>query len=1026
MNTKHKSPGNVLRQNKSSSNKNVCKSTQSSKIFANSAIIKPKLTPPKNRTTANSKTKISKNKRYCILSSSQRNNNPNNNNTTQITNNVRVYIRFRPLNKLENNLLSNGIGWYSPIYQDNKVLTLETRKSPLSLGPSFSFDEIFDDSSSQEDVFNAVGKDIVIDIIHGYNGTIFAYGQSGSGKTFTMYGNNEQPITPASIGLVPRIVHNIFNHVQECNDNVTFQLKLSMLQIYKEVIYDLLTGEKDLKIKESPIKGVYVEGLSEVYLSTYEDFEDYYHLALQHRIVSDTKLNHYSSRSHSIMIFEVTQSFSKENFIRKGRLNLVDLAGSEKISKTGVVGETLEEAKKINLSLSALGNVIYALTIHADYVPYRNSKLTRILTESLGGNYKTSLIITCSPHSYHLDETLSSIQFGQRAKNITNKVKVNIRLSYEELLSLIEKLKMKLRKAHDVIRKGNKGDTNSNVNSDNQCSNCILMKERESVLNNKINAFIETIKQKDYQISQLKLQLESKNSKESNVSTNIYEQLLTDIKTQLTQLQSVHNTLITNHNDIHNIYFTQQSNYFQFIKDNMNTNYNDVNINEFIINNFRKFNSFYSNSINPILSHNYKDIYEQYIDSLKQIFQTQHDIQSKHNLPLFYVYFLYEYIQLYFQHQALSLSYTNVSNLNTSLCNINNTLSSFIEELLQINNDLTFNIAHYNLYNRSLIDQQRINNTDTNKPNNDDSNNKKILFNPFNDVIFHKRRPYKIHSLISKRSLDIMKSLCNGNSTRLSFSNGKHPYIYVDDTNINKNKFDVEQSAVHVDKKQSKFKMLRDGIVSTIKHNEHIKQAINALYSEIKLNSGLNRKFISDLIKGNDVMLENEYDVYFDKLYKANQSSVNISTSEIILQTTFDDVNCTSNKKELNSITKIKATNENVNVVESIKAIKIENAYMKEQDVKGKYLHGCNMEHTKYKDENKIEDIINKYMETGTATRRFDGIKVQYENNQIKCNYAGGLNAENKFELIPLQNEHITQIGGDIDSLLNESVFTDK
>ena len=1021
MNTKHKSPGNILRKNKSSSNKNICKSTQSSKIFANSAIIKSKLTPPKNRTTANSKTKIKKNQSYCILSSSQRKNNSPNNNTTQITNNVRVYIRFRPLNKLENNLLSNGIGWYSPIYQDNKVLTLETRKNPLSLGPSFSFDQIFDDSTSQEEVFNTVGKDIVTDIIHGYNGTIFAYGQSGSGKTFTMYGSNEQPITSASIGLVPRIVHNIFNHVQECNEDVTFQLKLSMLQIYKEIIYDLLTGEKDLKIKESPIKGIYVDGLSEVYLSTYEDFEDYYHLALQNRIISDTKLNHNSSRSHSIMIFEVTQSFSKENFIRKGRLNLVDLAGSEKISKTGVVGETLEEAKKINLSLSALGNVIYALTTHADYVPYRNSKLTRILTESLGGNYKTSLIITCSPHSYHLDETLSSIQFGQRAKNITNKVKVNIRLSYEELLSLIEKLKVKLRRAHDVIRKGNQGDINNNVNSDNQCSNCILMKERENVLNNKINAFIETIKQKDYQISQLKLQLESKNRKESNVSTNIYEQLLIDIKTQLTQLQNAHNTLITNHNDIHNMYFTQQSNYFQFIKDNMNTNYNNININEFIIKNFSKFNSFYSNSINPILSNNYKDIYEQYIDSLKQIFQTQHDIQSKHNLPLFYVYFLYEYIQLYFQHQTLSLSYTNISNLNNSLCNINNTLSSIIEELLQINNDLTFNIAHYNLYNHSII-EQRINNTDSNKPNNEDN---KILFNPFNDI-FHKRRPYKIHSLISKRSLDIMKAVRNGNSTRLSFSNGKYSHIYVDDTSINKNKFDIEQSAVHADKKQSKFKMLRDGIISTIKHNENIKQAINALYSEMKLNSGLNRKFINDLIKGNDVMLEHEYDVYFDKLYKAHQSNVNLSTSEIILQTTFDDVNCNSNKKELNSITKIKTTNENVNIVESIKAINIENVYVKEQDVKDKYLEGCEMGNNKYKGDNQLEDFITKYMETGTATRRFDGIKVQYENNQIKCNYAGGLNAENKFELIPLQNEHITQIGGDIDSLLNESVFTDK
>ena len=133
-------------------------------------------------------------------------------------------------------------------------------------------------------------------------------------------------------GLIPRIVEDVFNYVQTTDDNVKFQIKLSVFQIYKEVIYDLLTGEKDLKIKENPIKGIYVEGLSEVYLTNIQDFEDYSNLAQQNRIVSGTKLNQYSSRSHSIMILEVTQTFTKENLIKKGTLNLVDLAGSEKVS----------------------------------------------------------------------------------------------------------------------------------------------------------------------------------------------------------------------------------------------------------------------------------------------------------------------------------------------------------------------------------------------------------------------------------------------------------------------------------------------------------------------------------------------------------------------------------------------------------------------------------------------------------------------------------------------------------------------
>ena len=213
-------------------------------------------------------------------------------------------------------------------------------------------------------------------------------------------------------GIIPRLIGDIFDYVENADENITFQFKMSILQIYKENIYDLLTGESNLKIKENPIRGIYVDKLTEVYVDSFETFMEYVDLSQENRIVSETKLNSYSSRSHSILIFEVTQNLNNANFSKKGTLNLVDLAGSEKISKTGAVGETLEEAKKINLSLSALGNVIHALTSNAEHIPYRDSKLTRILQESLGGNYKTSLIVTCSPHSYHFEETTSSLKFA--------------------------------------------------------------------------------------------------------------------------------------------------------------------------------------------------------------------------------------------------------------------------------------------------------------------------------------------------------------------------------------------------------------------------------------------------------------------------------------------------------------------------------------------------------------------------------------------------------------------------------------
>ena len=273
--------------------------------------------------------------------------------------NIRVYIRFRPFNIIENELLSTGVGWETPEYNDNEVVTIKT-KNDNNNGPSFKFDKVFKSDTPQIEIYNNVGKEIIKDIIDGYNGTIFAYGQSGSGKTFTMYGNDIED--EDNKGLIPRIVNDIFEYVETCDENVHFKFKLSVLQIYKEIIYDLLTGEKNLQIKENTIRGIYVDGLSEVYLSSVDDFLNYAELAEKNRKVGETRLNQQSSRSHSIMILEVTQKLKKENLIKKGILNLVDLAGSEKVSKTGAVGETLEEAKKINLSLSALGNVIHALT----------------------------------------------------------------------------------------------------------------------------------------------------------------------------------------------------------------------------------------------------------------------------------------------------------------------------------------------------------------------------------------------------------------------------------------------------------------------------------------------------------------------------------------------------------------------------------------------------------------------------------------------------------------------------------------
>ena len=421
---------------------------------------------------------------------------------------IKVYVRFRPLNELENDLLSDNCGWETPKYiSDTQIGIYSTKeiKDSNEQIPSnliFKYDKIFTSESQQNQIYENVGKRIVGDVMEGYNGTIFAYGQSGSGKTYTMYGPDI--FDDIYKGIIPRIVEDIFNYVEKADDNVDFQFKLSVLEIYKEVMYDLLTQQSgDIKIQENPETGIVIEGLSEVYLSSIEEFFEYVDLSQSNRKVAETKLNHNSSRSHCILILEVTQSFKKEKLIKKGTLNLVDLAGSEKVSKTGAVGLTLEEAKKINLSLSTLGNVIHALTHKSEHIPYRDSKLTRLLKESLGGNYKTSLIVTCSPHSYNLDEVISSLLFAKRVKTIKNVVKVNIKYSYEELQKMVYLLNAKLKRALN----GEKID-DENADKDNDeniiCSNCNLLRKEKKLLETKVQSLLDTIHQKDLEIAKLK------------------------------------------------------------------------------------------------------------------------------------------------------------------------------------------------------------------------------------------------------------------------------------------------------------------------------------------------------------------------------------------------------------------------------------------------------------------------------------------------------------------------------------------
>lgn len=236
-------------------------------------------------------------------------------------------------------------------------------------------------------------------------------------------------------GIIPRIVEQLFSTIYTAPPHLEFQVKVGYMEIYMERIRDLLIPTNDnLPVHEEKNRGVYVKGLYEGYVASVAEVYEILHRGQRSRVVASTNMNQESSRSHSILQVTIEQKDTVTGAQKKGTLYLVDLAGSEKVGKTGASGQTLEEAKKINKSLSALGMVINSLTDgKSTHIPYRDSKLTRILQESLGGNSRTTLIINCSPSSYNDAETLSTLRFGMRAKTIKNKAKMNTELSPAEL-----------------------------------------------------------------------------------------------------------------------------------------------------------------------------------------------------------------------------------------------------------------------------------------------------------------------------------------------------------------------------------------------------------------------------------------------------------------------------------------------------------------------------------------------------------------------------------------------------------------
>ncbi|XP_049771850.1 kinesin-like protein KIF13B [Schistocerca cancellata] len=333
------------------------------------------------------------------------------------------------------------------------------RKQPKS----FAFDHCFysldkDDANfaSQEIVFDCLGRDILDNAFQGYNACIFAYGQTGSGKSYTMMGSQD------SKGIIPRLCDSLFDLIsRQQSPELSYKVEVSYMEIYNEKVHDLLdpkTNKQSLKVREHNVLGPYVDGLSQLAVTSFQDIDNLMAEGNKSRTVAATNMNSESSRSHAVFSVVLTQTLTDAKSGVSGekvsRMSLVDLAGSERAVKTGAVGDRLKEGSNINKSLTTLGLVISKLADQAmgknkdKFVPYRDSVLTWLLKDNLGGNSKTVMVATVSPAADNYEETLSTLRYADRAKRIVNHAVVNedpnariIRELRQEVEALKEMLK---------------------------------------------------------------------------------------------------------------------------------------------------------------------------------------------------------------------------------------------------------------------------------------------------------------------------------------------------------------------------------------------------------------------------------------------------------------------------------------------------------------------------------------------------------------------------------------------------------
>ena len=761
------------------------------------------------------------------LLNEQKNSKKYNSNNFSYDDNLKVYIRVRPplMSEKDSSLPFRSV---ASVSDDKSTISLieylgfefdeALKQKELIDYPShflphpYTFDHIFDMDSTQDEVYQIAAVPAVESLMSGYNSTIFAYGQTGTGKTYTMEGFSYNNSSPKK-GLIPRAIENIFKYIENnSNSDTTFIIRVTYLQIYNESIDDLLKSEKKhLSIRENQKKGIYVEGLSEWAVCSPNDIYALLERGAQSRTKAQTKMNDVSSRSHAVftIILEQMKKYKGKKTFKSGKLNMVDLAGSERVKLSGATGKQLDECRRINKSLSALGNVINALTDpKTKHIPYRDSKLTRLLQNSLGGNCKTSMIAMISPYDGSFNESISTLNFAKRAKSIRIKASINEELNQNALISQYETELNRLRKE---------------------------LEEKNQIINN--NEFIKKIEIMKFQMIQGGQKIKIEDTPEFKTLLQKHQILLQkDFNEKLNDLEKekeliqISKEQVDSYNDLLN----KQ-------KETMESLTSDLKEKEDNINHLNEMIDSYEKIINE--QDNIIEIKNQRIKLLENILIKHNVSFPKDTLTQTQINFYNkinegknkdEIINMKFNGEEQIKNLSNIDSFNNEILNLDNKESDSKIKIKFSNNKINNNNKENNnkIESKDKLNEQN-NNNDNNMINDSQNNDNFIIINNSISSKFHK----KDSEIISNSSLNnnkITSEISFENSDKCKdFEDEENFNVFISGTlNLNNNK-----PKEIFNKKEIKSSKNLESIISNI-HSDNI-------ISKISKNSGSDNNLLS-------------------------------------------------------------------------------------------------------------------------------------------------------------------------------------